>query len=173
MSTKPFTLAECKIQAAILLKQIRSNSHIELIALFKQLPNLANSANDDISKKAQLKHALHLIANKYGFECWNNLKAYFEKTGLTVFKMNSSFLNQWFANYVEAKLYLSNHPNAFLLPYQKHFVICDSDCIEFMGFDKQDNNWALIHHNWVEPKDYQAWEALNTQYSRVKGTQNV
>lgn len=174
MSIKPFTYPECKIQASILLKQLRSNSNIELIALFKQLPIFANLDNDDIRKKAQLKHALHLIANKHGFECWNNLKAYFEKTGQTMFNMHSGFLNQWFANYVEAKSYLGNHQTEFLLPYKKHFVVCNFDCIEYMGFDTQDNNWALIHHNWVEPEDYQAWEALNTQHSKImKGQQNV
>ena len=173
MSTKQFTLTECKVQASILLKCIRSNPTDDLIVFFKQLPIFADSDTNSIAKQAKLKHALHIIANKYGFECWHNLKAYFEKTGTTMINLHSGFLNQWFANYLEAKSYLSTQPTSFLLPYKKHFVVCEADCIAYMGFDLQDNNWTLIHHNWVEPIDYHAWEALNRQYSKMKGQQNA
>lgn len=173
MTTKSFSLAECKIQASILLKQIRHVPNDHLIGIFKQIQVLSNMNDSQVCKNAKLKHALHIIANKYGFEGWNNLKLYFEKTGLTTFDMHSGFLNQWFANYLEAKTYLNAYPNNFLLPYKKHFVICGSDCIKYMGFNPQDHYWDLIQHNWVEPQDYKAWEALKNQHIKIKEVQNL
>lgn len=173
MSTRQFTLAECKIQASILLKNMRSGLDENVITTLQQLSAFANLDNNSIIKQVQLKHTLQLIANQYGFESWRNLKAYFEKTGLTIFPMNSGFLNQWFANYKEAKLYLHTQPHDFLLPYKNHFVVCSANCIEHMGFNLQDQNWELIHNNWVEPINYQAWETLNIQYCKLKGQQNA
>jgi len=173
MSTRPFTLAECKIQATISLKLARSNDG-NTLHQFKQLPFFAELDNTDIKKALKLKHALQIIANQYGFASWHNLKAYFEKTRLTVFPMHSGFLNHWFANYKEAKSYLHGHPQDFLLPYKNHFVVCDNNCLEHMGLNLQDKNWELIGHNWAEPDDYNAWELLNAQYSKQKKeVQNV
>jgi hypothetical protein len=167
MTAKSFSLNECKIQASILLKQLRRTSNIELINTFRQLPMFLNMDNAQICRNVKLKHALHIIANKYGFFCWNNLKSYFEKTGITAFKMHSGFLNHWFSNYLEAKAYLNTHRDNFLLPYKQHFVVCKAECIEHMGLDPQNSNWALIQHNWVEPQDYKAWEALNAFYTKI------
>ncbi len=172
--SRPFTLEESKIQAQILLKNLNS-TNAEIVSNAKnRFINVAIFATtDDIPMLAKLKHALGVIATENSFDSWIYLKTYFDKTRHTNFVMHSGFLNQWFSTYKEAKSYLSAQPNCFLLPYKKYFVICESDCIEYMGFDLQDNNWTLIHHNWVEPIDYHAWEALNRQYSKMKGQQNA
>jgi hypothetical protein len=163
MPQRPFTLDECKIQAAILLKNIRTDKNIDstILDLLKQFPLFAAENTIGIIAKIKLKHTLVLIANQYGFASWNNLKVYFEKTGNTSFVMHSGFLNHWFANYKEAKAYLDAHPQDFLLPYKHQFVVCDNNAILHMGFNPDDVNWQQIQHNWVEPSDMAAWNILN------------
>ncbi len=168
MSNRSFSLSECKIQASILLKELRYNHDSSYYKELKQLLIFNNLDNDAICKKVQLKHSLQIIASRYGFVSWENIKAYFEQTSKTMFNMTSSFLNQWFANYKEAKTYLINHPDHFLLPYKKHFVVCGIHFIEYLEFDITDNNWVLINHNWVEPGDYMAWQKLNNIYNNIR-----
>lgn len=172
MSNKLFNLNECKTQAAILLKQIRTTAKIDAktFSSLAKLPFFIEADAAKIVKNIKLKHALYLIANKYGFKSWNNLKAYFEITSQTTFVFHSGFLNQWFASYTDAKSYLNANPQEFLLVYKNQFVVCDASCIEHMGFNPEDDNWQLIQHNWVEPEDYAAWMRLNLTYSKkVKG----
>lgn len=171
MTQKLFNLTECRIQASILLKQIRTTAKIESGVLFrlKQLPVFKEADESSIVENIKLKHCLYIIAHKNSFKSWNNLRYYFEITSKTNFVFHSGFLNQWFANYKEAKFYLDSNPQDFLLAYKTQFVVCDTNCIEYMGFNSDDLDWLKISHNWVEPEDYSAWERLNLAYSKKLG----
>lgn len=174
VSKLSFNLDECKTKATILHKALHSEDLTQLTdasTRFRCLPLFSNSKDSDIIGKAQHKHALNVIAIENGFDSWANLKTYFEKTKLTNFILHSGFLNQWFAKYKEAKEYLTTNKHnsqLFLLPYKNQFLVCDANCIEYMGLQPDNPDWNSINYNWAEPGDIKVWERLN-QMHRLRG----
>jgi hypothetical protein len=76
------------------------------------------------------------------------------------------FLNQWYANYEEARQSLGRH-GGFLLPYQKHFFICQPDVIAALGLDPNDPDWDKIGHDCAHPLDAAAFERLREKREKV------
>ena len=76
-------------------------------------------------------------------------------------KRCQGFLNQWFAQYAEAKAYLKTN-GGFLLPYGTQFFICQSDYIDSLGLDPNDSDWQKIDWDWAKPLDKTAWKRLDT-----------
>jgi len=167
--SKPFSLNEAKIQAQILLKNLNSLDKNLAQQAKERLAGLQLLSDNFNSDKIQLKHALAVIANEYGFNSWTNLKNYFTLTGLTKFEPNGGgFFNQWFSNYKEAKQILLSG-KGYLLPYKNQFFICESGYIEYIGLDSHAPDWQDINYNWIEPSDIQAWQRLSNLYMKVKG----
>ena len=69
------------------------------------------------------------------------------------------FLNRWFADYAQARQSL-DQDGGFLLPYEKHFFICQTDVISALGLDPDDPDWQGIGHDAAQPRDAQAFERL-------------
>src|SRR5260221_5634608 len=64
------------------------------------------------------------------------------------------FLNRWFANYQEARQALDRE-GGFLLPYRKHFFVCEADVIQALGLEPDDPDWERIGRDGAQPiKDY-------------------
>ena len=69
------------------------------------------------------------------------------------------FLNRWFSNYGAARKSLEDE-GGFLLPYQKHFFVCEADVIEAMGLEPDDPDWERIGRDCVRPVDSEAYQRL-------------
>ena len=69
------------------------------------------------------------------------------------------FLNRWFSNYEEARKSLEGQ-GGFLLPYQQHFFVCESDVIEAMGLEPDDPDWERIGRDCARPGDLEAFQRL-------------
>ena len=82
--TEPNLLTQCRIEARRLLKHVRSKDPAQAApaaARFRRLRSFAANSFDDFShlaQRAQLKHALAVIAEERGFESWPALKAALE-----------------------------------------------------------------------------------------------
>lgn len=162
MSGKTFSLNECKIQAAILLKNLQSSdSKISQMAVSKAQQLLEHTSFNDLKlNECKLKHCLQAIAIEYGFSSWNGLKFYFTTTVNTQLPTRGGFLHKWFATYKEAKANFSAM-NEFLFPYKNHFFIATASYVEYLGINITNPDWVCIRNNWVEPEDTEAWKRLS------------
>lgn len=162
-------LVELKIQAAILLKQCRSNDPASLkqaASRFRQLPAFAECALAEIfAKPVQLKQALAVIAVENGFDSWRALKAQREALAADPFAqaMGGGFLHHWFAHYAEARVY-HQQEGGFLLPYRNHIFIAQSAYIMHLGLDPDDPAWQAMGYDWVRPASQAAWQQLQARW---------
>lgn len=76
------------------------------------------------------------------------------------------FLNRWFSTYEAARRSLEGE-GGFLLPYEKHFFVCESDVIAAMGLEPDDPDWEKIGRDCVEPTDADAYQRLLDKRLRV------
>jgi hypothetical protein len=75
------------------------------------------------------------------------------------------FLNRWFSNYEEARRLLDGE-GGYLLPYQKHFFVCEAEVISALGLEPDDLDWERIGRDAAKPKDREAYQRLRDK--RVK-----
>lgn len=162
---KSFSVDECKVQASILLKSLRSTdiaSSQKAAKRFQRLPEFGNFSLEDILQAdMKRKHALAVIAIEKGFQSWVDLKCQLPF-------IRGGFLNQWFANYGEAKSYQQAN-GGFLLPFKNQFFICDADYIMNLGFDPEDADWKLIGYDWENPGNKEAWQRLYKKWMGIQG----
>jgi len=76
------------------------------------------------------------------------------------------FLNRWFSSYEAARSSLESE-GGFLLPYQEHFFVCESDVISAMGLEPDDPDWEKIGRDCVSPADAAAFQRLFDKRVRV------
>lgn len=156
---KSSTIEEYKVQASILLKSLHREEVEKAVKRFKRLPEFADLSFAEILRKdIKRKHALQVIALENGFNSWLDLKI---QTHFII----GGYLNSWFPNYSEAKLYLQS-TGGFLLPYKNHFFICDEHYIKQIGFDSADPDWKLIGYDWAVPADKNAWQRLYKKWAK-------
>ena len=161
----PVTLEESKIQATILLKWLASdNTEIAAQAAkrFQRLPEFKILTPTELLQIApKHKQALTVIALENDFKSWVDLKHQIN------FIQGGGFLHKWFANYIEAKAELKIN-GGFLLPYKKHFFICETEYIQYLGLDSHDADWKLINYDWAQPSDQKASERLYRKWMQVQ-----
>ena len=78
------------------------------------------------------------------------------------------FLNRWYSNYEEARASV-DRDGGFLLPYQKHFFICQAEVISALGLDPGDPDWETIGYDCANPRDSAAFERLRQKREEVVG----
>lgn len=169
-------LEELKIQAAILLKDLRSNDlqKFELAVMrFRTLKKFLKNNYIDIKKNAKRKDALFIIALENGFSSWLELKNHFYKILPLLFVDGyvGGFLNLWFARYADSKS-RQKVEGGYLLPYKNQYFLAGKEYIQASGFDPNDSDWELIDWDWVKPKDkaalvrlFQKWLKQNRKRS--------
>jgi len=69
------------------------------------------------------------------------------------------FLNQWFADYDQARA-ARESGGGFLFPYQKHYFVCKPDVVAALGLDPNDADWEKIGYDCVRPSDPEAFQRL-------------
>jgi len=160
-----YSVAECKIQASLLLKSLRVNdttSSEKAAKRFQRLPDFKNlSIEEIIQADIKRKHALAVIALEKGFTSWVDLKCQLPF-------IRGGFLNHWFASYEEAHSYQGVN-GGFLLPFKNQFFICETDYINNLGFNANDPDWTLIGYDWAKPRNKEAWERLYKKWMLIQG----
>ena len=76
------------------------------------------------------------------------------------------FLNRWFSTYEEARRSLESE-GGFLLPYRRHFFVCEADVIKEMGLEPDDPDWERIGRDGAQPGDMEAYERLYRKREQV------
>jgi hypothetical protein len=165
---KSFSVDECKVQASVLLKSLHSNNATasqKAAKRFQLLPEFRNFSLDEIIQaEIKHKHALALIAHEKGFKSWIDLKCQLPF-------IQGGFLNQWFANYTEAKSYQQLN-GGFLLPFKNQFFICEADYINNLGFSADDPDWTIIGYDWANPVNKEAWQRLYRKWMKLQAGNN-
>jgi hypothetical protein len=77
------------------------------------------------------------------------------------------FLNRWFPNYEAARRSLESE-GGYLLPYRRHFYVCDDGAIRAMGLEPDDPDWERIGRDCARPADAEAYRRLREKRERVR-----
>ena len=169
---KPFPLEECKINASILMKELRSKDDAIVKKAAERFTCLPIFKDHDLAKvlsAAKRKHALNVIAIEQGYASWVELKKELEPPiGQTfVESYKGGFLNKWFVSYPSAKME-QRTSGGFLLPYKKQFFVCEESYIKALGMDPNDPDWHAIERDWVKPGSQKAFHRLNRKWWQIK-----
>ena len=76
------------------------------------------------------------------------------------------FLNRWFSNYEEARAARAGG-GGFLLPYRRHFFVCEAEVIRALGLDPEDEDWGRVGWDCARPADEAAYARLRERRERV------
>lgn len=128
---------------------------------------LLQKAKKKAGNPIPLKDALNTIAKASGFSSWRALKEVLDATEHFHPPRSSAYWNVWYSSYEEACDHLTQS-GTFLLPYEKHFFICDEHYIERLGIASDDPDLAKVGRNWVEPQDAEAWERILRKIEKKK-----
>ena len=79
------------------------------------------------------------------------------------------FLNRWFSSYEDAQNSLRSE-GGFLLPYKRHFFVCEAEVIRAMGLEPEDPDWEKVGRDCAQPLDRPAY--LRLREKRMKVLQN-
>jgi len=75
-------------------------------------------------------------------------------------------LNRWFSDYEEARRTLDAE-GGFLLPYRRHFFVCEPEVVRALGLDPEDPDWNLVGRDAALPADEQAMRRLRDKRERA------
>lgn len=115
------------------------------------------------------KTCLNAVARKIGFADWSHTKLVLSgmapsghDMGKIWYQTNCSvYLNHWFADYKQAASYLADHPDLYLLSYQRQFVVVDQNVIKTLDlFDECDGFWRTIQNDLVAGYATDGWYQL-------------
>ena len=123
---------------------------------------LLQKAKLKAGKPIQLKVAFEMLAKHAGFRSWRDMKENIEANEFVAPKPGGAYWNVWYSSYEEAVEHLTTM-EGYLLPYQKHFFICDINYIENLGIDRANEDLKLVGNNWVAPKDAAAMKRLRAK----------
>jgi hypothetical protein len=166
------TLDECRIQASLLLKDLRSEDGPRArraAERFQVLPYLRSHEPDAIlGRRAsiRLKHALAVVAAELGYPIWTECKKRLETppnqrldTETFFVAKGAAYLNRWFARYDEARASLEAE-GGYLFPFRRQFFICEAGFLEARDIDPAHPDWERIGRDWVRPRDEAARDRL-------------
>jgi len=69
------------------------------------------------------------------------------------------YLNRWFSNYEDAWK-ARESDGGFLLPYKRHFFVCEAEVIRAIGLEPDDPDWEKVAWDCALPIDNEAYERL-------------
>ncbi|MDB5136356.1 MAG: hypothetical protein JWP37_2959 [Mucilaginibacter sp.] len=162
---KPVRLTHLKTQATFLLKNLGSNSleSRDAAAQFLTIPAFSGGTTQwilDQSDAIKLKDALLVIALKYGFRSWADLKKEVIREDCLYRSSKVGLIYAWFSDYEKATAYHQQH-DGYLIRFWKDFAVCGDEYITFLSLAKYPEYWRKIGYDWVKPGDLQAWHFLN------------
>ena len=116
----------------------------------------------------QRRHCLRAVARRVGFDSWAQARGVLEgepnsDRGTFMFRESGGAIsNIWSASYAEAKE-LHAGAGGFLLPYRHQFQVVQGPYVKWLGLDPLDADWELVGHDWLAPRDVDAWRRLAGQ----------
>ncbi len=127
----------------------------------------------------KLKHSLHLVAYEKGFANWPMALGYLSGDSRKEAECGSFWhsnrctplLNHWFADYGQAKQFLSENKDHILVPYRRQFIVADYNYLAAIGFSDADHEiWHLMSGDLVEGYGTPHWE--RAVWQRLSGKSN-
>ena len=162
-----YALQEVKTQAKKLLKAFQSDPSL-VRGMQIPLKKIAVSSLEEL----KLKHCLSLVAIELGFKDWHEAQQLLSgsKPQSMTINMGSffypkgcgGFINEWFADYSQAKNTLVNSATSkWLLPYKNQFIVVEKEYIEVFKLDKSLlSSWAEIEHDMAASYNSLAWDKI-------------
>ncbi|MDJ0835798.1 MAG: hypothetical protein QNK37_04730 [Acidobacteriota bacterium] len=162
-------LAELKTRADIFLARAKDGDPSTLKRL-AALPAFKGLAPEAVQNQLSRKHALSLIAGEFGFRSWPQAKEILagEKPGEDFGSMlhsdrdSTGFLNNWYADYEEART-CREQIDSYLLAYGKQFFVVSAEYIRSLGLSPDDPAWEEMGRDWARPKSLAARTRLYAQ----------
>jgi len=72
-----------------------------------------------------------------------------------------TLLNHWFSSYEEARQFLDENPDHYLIPYKKQFVVVDDNYLKTIGvWEGCADCWQAIGHDAHEGYGSHEWHEL-------------
>jgi len=168
-----YALQEVKTQAKKLLKALKLDPSL-VRAMQIPLKKVAVSSPEAL----KLKHCLGLVSMELGFKDWHEAQQLLSgnKQQLMTINMGSffypkgcgGFINEWFADYSQARNTLLNSATPkWLLPYKNQFIVVEQEYIEVFKLDKTLlSSWAEIEHDMVASYNSVAWDKITCSVIR-------
>ncbi|TPV92720.1 MAG: hypothetical protein B7733_24255 [Myxococcales bacterium FL481] len=132
-----------------------------------ELPEFRNRAEAEWLETLQRKHCFGVLARELGFRHWAHAKTVLSGElppcgdfgTLLHVRGCSGFLNQWFADYPEAKRARAVH-DGFLLAYRTQYLVVERDYIDTLGLESTDLGWRELGRDWLAPSGVAARSRL-------------
>jgi len=162
-----FAINEVKTQAKKLLKALKADETL-VKAMKVPFKKVALSSIDEL----KLKHCLSLVSIELGFVNWHEAHAVLSGSSEVIETINmgtflypqscGGFINEWYANYPEAKESLVSSANEkWLLPYKNQYIVVKSDYIKMFNLAPALLPlWAKIENDMVTGYNSHAWDSL-------------
>jgi hypothetical protein len=160
-------LKELKTQAKKLLKALKADNNLKQ----KFAANLKKLQLDNVSE-VQLKHCQSLVSQNLGFANWQHAQLVLsgnEKLenkpdmGKVFYtKACGGLINQWFADYGQAKEALAMHvEKSWLIPYQRQFIVVGRDYLSLLNLSEGlAQDWQNIDNDLYEGYNTSAWDNI-------------
>ena len=162
-----YALQEVKTQAKKLLKAFKSDP-----SLVKGMQIPLKKITVSSLEELKLKHCLGLVAMELGFRDWHEAQQLLSgaKPSLVTINMGSffypkgcgGFINEWFADYSQARDSLLNSATSkWLLPYRNQFIVVEQEYIAVFKLNKElMSSWTEIQHDMVVSYNSLAWDKI-------------
>ena len=154
------SIEELKIRAKRFHKSINAGEPAALTRLRK-----LRSSDLEIRRKT----CLNGLAMEMGFREWSHAKSVLSgenwqesnKGTLWYSKRCVALLNIWFADYKEAKRYLMENPEYFLLPYKNQFIVVDDNFLKMIDlWEGCQDEWTILGHDLIDGFGSPEWHHL-------------
>ena len=158
---------EIKTRARLLLKLLQNQN----VAANKRALILSRKQKWELPEEWQLRHCLNLAAVDCGFQHWEQARDILGGKALSDADMGDfwhgaevgGYTNHWFSSYAEALVQLHAHPEDYLLPYRRHYVVVGVDYIRALGVNPDDASWMIIGNDVVAGYGSMSWQTLAQQ----------
>lgn len=117
----------------------------------------------------QRKTCLNLIAKQHGFTDWRHAKTVIggearrdqDQGSFWHAPSCTGFLNNWFAHYQDARDYLQQNPDMYLLPYKKQYMVVAENFIKAINLSEHCTPyWSAAEHDLTHAYGSSAWQTL-------------
>jgi len=132
---------------------------VSQLDLYKTKAKLLQKAKKKSGAPVLLKQAFDIIARAAGYASWRQLKASLAASDMFCPPGTSAHWKTWYATYNEAAAHLPDG-DFYLLPYQKHFFLCDAHYIRALGADPDGDDVRAVGRDWTKPQDEAAWRRI-------------
>lgn len=107
-----------------------------------------------------LKDSFAIIAKAAGYSSWKEMKDSYKIGDILNPPQWGAQWKVWFSSEEEARDHHQACPGTFLVPYRKHFFVCDMNYINALGIFENDSDLQKVGRDWTSPKNEEAWARM-------------